>query len=383
MFRSVFLSINLFALCVLLTPATTAVAQKSDTVLQKDDNLLEVLVKPRKFYQKFFPNLKIKPNPPDTTYIKTYPNYLTVSMFALSPSIRTDISPTHGSSAGASDFRTNIPDILGLNANYRFVAAGFAYLLNSGLNSHKDYAKSQYRTATVKLSGGAFSLEYKFKRFKGITDVNPDNVTNSTQRYRLRPDIVNREYQLDFLYNPGWRKYSYQAPFTFSQRQVKSKMGFLLNAGLSFIRMTGDSALITKRQQEFITGFDAVQAINTTAIRLAPGIGSNVVFFRQYYFSLMMFPSCDIYFYKFFDHADDRAKPREALAWVLDAKAGVGYQSKRFYAGLRCEVERRQASLRAINLTNSYTFLGIEIGYRFNAPQKIKEIYKDTMPPGM
>jgi hypothetical protein len=360
-----------------------AVAQKSDTVLQKDDNLLEVLVTPTKFYQKFFPNLKIKPNPPDTTYIKTYPNYLTVSTFVLSPSIRTDISPAHAGEKGASNFRTNIPDILGFNANYRFVAAGFAFLLNSGLDTHKNYAKSKYRTATVKLSGGAFSLEYKFKRFKGLTDVNPDNRTNATEPYRLRPDIVNREYQLDLLYNPGWRKYSYQAPFTFSQRQVRSKMGFLMNVGVSFIRMTGDSALITKQQQQFIKGFDAVQAINTTALRIAPGIGSNVVFFRQYYFSVVMFPSCDVYFYKFFDHADDRAKPNQAVAWVLDAKAGIGYQSKRFYAGLRYEAERRQASLRAIGLTNRYTFLGIEVGYRFNAPGVVKKIYKDTMPPGM
>lgn len=382
MFRGALLPLSFIVLSVLLTPITT-VAQKSDTVLQKDDNLLEVLVKPQKFYQKFFPNLKIKPNPPDTLYIKTYPNYLTVSTFALSPFIRSNISPANGDKKGASDFRTNIPDILGFKADYRFVSAGFAFLLNSGLNAQDSYAKSKYRTATVKLSGAALSLTYKFKRFKGLTDINPENITNAAQKYRLRPDIVNREYQLDILYNPGWRKYSYQAPFTFAQRQVKSKMGFLMNVGVSFIRMTGDSALITKRQQQYISGFDNVQAINTTAIRLAPGIGSNMVFFRQYYFSLVVFPSCDVYFYKFFDQGDDRAKPHQAFAWVLDVKAGAGYQAKRFYAGLRCEMERRQASLRAIDLTNNDVFLGIELGYRFNAPRAVKKVYKETMPPGM
>ncbi len=358
---------------------TTARGQgKQASKKEENDNLVETLTHPKKFYKRFFPNLRIKPNPPDTLYVKTYPNYLSVGSQISSPYIRLNLVPPDGK--GASRFRTNVPYIVGFNASYRFISAGFAFLTR--IHTHDDYAESQYRTATIKLSVKAFSLQYKFTRIKGLTDTNSQHNTG-TEHFLKRPDIVNRDFQFDVVYNPGWRKYSYPATFSFSQRQVKSRVGLLLNAGLYYTRMTGDSALITPVQQAYFKDFDDVSIIRSLSVRVAPGVGGTLVLSRKFYATLVVFPACDLLFYRYLDHPHDHGKLYQTFAFALDSRLGVGYQSKRFYAGIRCDVEQKQANLRGLTINNQYSFLGLEVGYRFNAPRFVKKIYKETMPPGM
>ena len=340
-----------------------------------------VFLHPKKFYRKFFPKLRIKPNPPDSLYIKTYPNYLAVSVHLLSPSIRTDISSKKVSPIGASKFRTNVADIAGFNMGYRFIAAGFSFLLNSGLQTHSNFAKSDYRTATIKLNGGARSFQFMYLRLKGFTDINSSNSPDPTH-YVQRPDVLIREFKFEGLYNPSWKKYSYIAPFAFTQRQLKSKIGFLLKAGVYYSQLSGDSALIGRSQRQYFDNFNNVNVIRTFSIKLAPGAGANFVFHKHYNLSFVVFPSYDLCFYKYIATTNEKTNDNQTFIFALDGKASVGYQSKRLYAGLRYELEQKQAALQSIQINSRHTYLGLEVGYRFNTPRFVKKGYKDTMPPG-
>ena len=349
---------------------------------EKEKKNENVFLHPKKFYKKFFPKFRIKPNPPDTLYIKTYPNHLSVSVHLLAPSIRMDISPGNTNTIGSSKFRTDVGNIAGFSVGYRFISAGFAFLLKSGFQAHDNYAQSYYRTATIKYNSGAYSFQFMYQRLKGFTDINLSNSADQRQ-YTKRPDVENKEFKFEGLYSPSWKKYSYIAPFTFTQRQMKSRVGFLFKTGIYYSQLSGDSSLITRRQLQYYDDFNNVNVIRALSIKLAPGAGGNFVFLNHYCFSFAVFPSYDIYFYKYLNNPREKVKGMRTFALVLDGKASFGYQSKRLYAGLRYEVERKQASLHSIQLTNRYTYLGIELGYRFTTPRFIKKVYKETMPPGM
>ena len=372
------LKLRLFVIVGLLFAEVSAFSQEVPAPGKKDN----VLLHPRKFYKKFFPKLSIKSNPPDSSYVKVYPNYLSLSVHLLSPFIRTDIHPGNAYAPSASKFRTNIGDILGVNAGYRFISAGFSFLMKSGIQTHDDYAKSYYRTATIKYNRGAYSFQFMYLKLKGFTDINTSNSLDHMQ-FIKRQDMVVKEFKFEELYNPSWKKYSYSAPFTFTQRQVRSSIGFLLKAGIYSMQLSGDSALITRRQQQYFDDFSNVNIIRTLAIRLAPGAGGNFVFFKCYYISFAVFPSYDLYLYKYLTYQNEKVKGKQTFAFVLDSKASLGYQSQRLYAGLRYEVERTQASLYNIKINNLYTYLGLELGYRLNAPRFVKKVYKETMPPGL
>ncbi len=366
----------LTVICNVLSLQNTAYAQDETTKKKKHEN---VFLHPRKFYKKYFPHLKIKSDPPDTAYIRIYPNYLSISAHVLSPAIGMDIGPGNTHAKGAMKFRTNIGDILGFSASYRFVGAGFAFLLNSGAHSQDDYTKSRYRTATIKYNNKAYTLQYKYIRFKGLTDIGRDPSIG----YNKRPDIVNKEFQFEGLYNPRWRKYSYIAPLAFTQRQIKSSTGFLLKTGVYYNQLSGDSALADPMKVQYYGNFKDIKVIRTLSIRLAPGLGSNFVFFKCFYLSLIAFPSYDLCFYKYLHDKDEKVKGRQTFTFVLDGKASLGYQSKRLYSGLRIEAEKSNSSFRGIDMNTMYTYLGVEFGYRFNTPRIVKKVYRETMPPGM
>jgi hypothetical protein len=342
-----------------------------------------VLLHPKKFYKKFFPRLKIKRNPPDSSYIKTYPNFLSVGAHVLSPSISLNVNSRANNAKGydaSSKFKTNIGDIVGFSASYRFVSAGFAFVLKSGMQTHDEYVRSHYRTATIKYASNAYVLQYKYIRVTGFTEVNHAMLNH---RFAPRLDIVSKEFQFEGLYNFDWKKYSYIAPFSFSQRQIKSRIGFLFKTGIYYQQVAGDSAIIGRQIQPYYDAFDHVNVIRSLSIKLAPGVGGTYVFLKNYYLSLVAFPSYDFYFYKYLNHPDDKVKGKQTFIFVLDSKASLGYQSKRLYAGLRYELERRSAMLRGITSSTMYRYVGVELGYRFNTPRVVKKVYKETMPPGM
>ena len=370
----------LTVICGVFSLHCTVYGQADDIKETKREN---VFLHPRKFYKRYFPHLKIKSDPPDSAYIKIYPDYLSVSAYVLSPKIGMDIGPGNTHANGALTLRTSIGDILGFSANYRFVGAGFAFLLNSGSPSQDNYAKSRYRTATIKYNSRSTSLQFKYLRFKGLTDIASPPGLDPLNAYIKRPDIVNKEFQFEWLYNPRWKKYSYIAPLTFSQRQIKSSTGFLLQTGVYYNQLSSDSTLVDASKRQFYADFNNVKIIKSLSIRLAPGLGSNFVFFKRYYLSLVAFPSYDLYFYKYQRDSDEKVKGRQTFIFVMEGKASLGYHSERIYGGLRIEAEKRSASLHEIDMNAMYTYFGVEIGYRFNTPRIVKKVYRETMPPGM
>jgi hypothetical protein len=128
--------------------------------------------------------------------------------------------------------------------------------------------------------------------------------------------------------------------------------------------------------------FDVTSLRSLTA-RVAPGIGGTLVILRRVYLSAVVFTSYDLYFYKYLTGPEEKVKGKHAFIFLFDNKISLGYHAERFYAGLRFEAERRQGPLHNLDLQTAYSYTGIEMGYRFDAPKIVKKIYKKTMPPGM
>lgn len=347
---------------------------------QQED--LEVFLHPQKFYKKYLPHLKIKNVPLDTNYIHTFPNYLTVGVHVLSPALYYTISPKN--SLATDDhadvkLRTSVADIVGFSANYRYVSVGFAVLLNGGIQKYDGYAPSAYRTLTLKYNNPAYSFQFKFLRLKGFTDIN----VLPKQPLSKRGDILNKEFQFESVYNFDWKKYSYLAPLIFSQRQVKSRAGALLKAGLYYKKLIGDSSLVQEGNQLFYEDFGNNKGIQTFSIKLAPGVGGNLIMLKHICLSMAMFTSFDLYFYKYIRTKDEVLPNRQRFVFAVDGYVSLGYQSQRIYAGLRYETDRRDAKFHGINLNMVNAYAGLEFGYRFDAPRVVKKFYKKTMPPGM
>ncbi len=361
----------------------TVKAQDSTTHEKK--NWLRVFTNPTLFYDTFWPkNIKPKTIISDTNYIHEYPNKLSAGVHVFIPAIDIDLSPTDKEALDknmASNFRTDVSTIVGVNVNYRLVSAGFAVSLR---NRHQEgYAQSQYRTATIRYNGPKFYLQFKYMRVKGFTDANEANSTNPDQKYRQREDLLNKEYQFEGMYNFSWKKYSYYAPIAFSQRQLKSRIGLLLKAGVYYTEISGDSDIVSARQRPYFGQFSDISTLLGWNIKIAPGVGGNLIFLKRFYLSTALFTAYDLYFYKYLKYNSNDSRKGSSFLLVLDLKLCLGYQSERFYAGVRYEIDTKSGKLESISKNIFTNYFGIDIGYRFTTPKIVRKIYKATMPPGM
>ena len=352
-------------------------------VFAQDEN---VFLHPDKFYKKFLPHLKIKRSPVDSAYIKSYPNYLSFTTRFILPKIYFDLKPTGPKGVGenaSSKFRTNVNTIIGFAGSYRFVTAGFAIGIKSNAENNSGYVRTKYRTATIKYNSSKYMLQFKFMKLVGMTDVNESNNQDSTRRYVTREDITMKEFHFEGIYNFSWKKYSYMVPIDFTERQVKSRVGFLVKAGVYNTQLFSDSNLLGIRQRLYFEEFNSINRMNSYAVKLAPGLGVNLVFVRRFYLSTAVFTPFNLYFNRLFTFNEHLVRKESSLQLVLDGMASFGYQSKRFYAGLRYQVESKRALLKFISLSSVYGYIGFDVGYRFNTPKIVKKVYRKTMPPGL
>lgn len=354
-------------------------------LMAQDGEGLSVFLHPKKFYKKYLPNLKIKRPDIDSSYIKSYPNYLTVGSRLIVPTISMDLNSNNSkeySDHASSNFRTNVGNILAFSASYRFITAGFAVVLNSNRKDREDHAPSSYRTATIKYNGAAYSLQFKFIRLRGFTDINENN-SDTLIRYTKREDILMKEYQFEGVYNFSWRKYSYYAPIDYTYRQLKTRIGFLMKAGVYYNQLSADSNLLTMKQRAFFNDFDDIRLIRTTSFKLAPGVGLNLMFLKRFYFSLAVFTPYNFYVYNYFTKDENLVHKGTSIAFVLDGNVSLGYQSERFYAGIRYQADSKSVTFNTVSINSLFSYIGFDLGYRFVAPNFVKKVYKQTMPPGM
>ncbi|MDB5272122.1 MAG: hypothetical protein JWO58_489 [Chitinophagaceae bacterium] len=357
----------------------------SCVICAQDGRGVDVFLHPNKFYHKFFPHLKIKKPDTDSLYIKSYPEYLTIGTHLIAPTINLDLhsrSTTANASDATSNFRTNIGNILAFSASYRFVTAGFAVVVSSNPKDKQDYASTSYRTATIKYNGAAYYLQFKYIRTHGYTDVNERN-SDSLKHYTQREDILVKEFQFEGMYNFGWKKYSYYAPIDYTQRQLKTRVGLLLKGGVYYNQLSADSNLLTMKQRAFFDDFTDIRTIRTTSFKLAPGIGANLVIFRKFYLSAALFTPYNLYLYNYYTHDAELVHKGTSIALVLDGNISLGYQSERFYAGLRYQADSKSVSFNTVAMNTLFSYFGLDVGYRFIAPKLVQKVYKETMPPGM
>ncbi len=341
-----------------------------------------VFLHPDKFYQKYLPNLRIKYKPADSNYIKAYPkSYMIVSLHVLAPKIYVDMVPVQASFA-ASKFRTNTNTITGLSFSYRHITAGFALSLLPPIGDPPDHARSYYRTATIKYKSPIYILTFRFMKIKGVTDVNAFNSPDPLKGSTPRTDVNIKEYEFEGIYNFNWKRYSYLSTIDYTESQIRSHAGFLLKVGIYNQQIYSDTNLLSMQQRTYFEDLTDMTKMISYYVKVSPGVGGKLVV-KHFYISLSVFSPVGLYTNRLYASDEQRIKAETSLLWTLDGSVNIGYQSDRFYAAARCDLDSRTTGLHNMDLTSVYNYIGIDIGYRFKAPQFIKKFYRKTMPPGM
>lgn len=321
---------------------------------------------------------------PDSMYIRKYPDYLTIGLHTSAPIMEIRILPEEDSIGKFTNlYKGNYTSSLGFVFGYRGVniLAGFRTAPDPSSTVVK--GQSSFKNFMVKVRWKAIYVTAYTSRYKGFYDNNtPSNygtLPDSNQQYLIRPDIFYRHWMLSVTGNLTWKKYSYSGPYTYSERQVKSKAGFLLRASGGHIQIKGDSSLVHGTQYAYFSTFNNIEKINAFMVKGGPGVGFTIVIFKRMYISATAFIQASTVFYQY--TSDDGAVTRlnTSISSFGEGSLALGVNSKRLFMGIHLNGNSNRIKLTDAKLETSIGSLSLDIGYRFNCPKGLRNLWAKTM----
>ena len=322
---------------------------------------------------------KIKEKP-DTNFIMTYPRLISLGVYTASPLMQIVVDPVNDSyDKYKSDFKGNFSDLLGFTFSYRSIYIHYAFKTPFGPSEDSRKGRSASTGITLRIRKPRITLAAEYRRYEGYYDSNAYSYVSedSLNNHYVRADLNYKNIGVNGIYNFSWRKFSYNAPLTFMDRQLKSRIGFLVKGGANYTTIySSDSTILSTAQTDNFDSFYGIRSIHALLFKAGPGIGVNIVLWKRFYFSMNYFIMGNFIEYQY--NTQDKGNS----IWYTNANiytetaTGFGYNSKRLYAGVSFNGDINIMRIKGASIKTNFASASITVGYRFNAPRFVEKGWK-------
>jgi len=308
---------------------------------------------------------------PDTNFIMTYPQYISLGIYTASPLMQIVVDPVNNDyDKYKSDFRGNFSDLLGFTFSYRSIYIHYAFKTPFGPSEDSRKGRSASTGIVLRIRKPRITMAAEYRRYEGYYD---DNIASYLPQdsgvYYVRPDIHYKNIGVNGIYNFSWRKFSYNAPLTYNERQLKSRIGFLVKGGINYTTIySTDSTILSNVQTNNFTSFHDINSIHALLLKAGPGIGLNLIVFKRFYFSLNYFIMGNFIEYQYETRTGDNSSWRGNANIYTETSTGFGYNSKRLFAGISFNGDINIMQVKGASIKTNFASVSISLGYRFNAP---------------
>lgn len=317
---------------------------------------------------------------PDTNFIMTYPKYISLGIYTASPLMQIVVDPVNSAQDRyKSDFRGNFSDLLGFTFSYRSIYIQYAFKTPFGPTEDSRKGRSASTGITLRIRKPRLTLAAEYRRYKGYYDSNVSSYDSDTGSYYVRPDMNYKNIGVNGIYNFFWRKFSYNAPLTYMDRQLKSRIGFLVKGGANYTTIySSDSTILSRAQAYNFDSFYGISSVHALLFKAGPGAGVNIVFWKRFYFSLNYFIMGNFIAYQYKSVEEGYSNWRTNANLYTETATGFGYNSKRLYAGISFNGDINIMRIKGASIKTNFASVSITVGYRFNTPRFIDRGWKNV-----
>lgn len=323
--------------------------------------------------QQYADKIKKPKAVPDTNFIMTYPRYISLGVYTASPLMQILVDPVSSQyDKYKSDFRGNFSDLLGFTFAYRSIYIHYAFKTPFGPAEDSRKGRSSSTGLIIRIRKPRITLAAEYRRYEGYYDENaPSYVPMDPGRYYyVRPDVHYKNFGVNGIYNFSWRKFSYNAPLTYNERQLKSRIGFLVKGGLNYTTIySSDSTILSRVQTSQFESFNDITSIHAVLLKAGPGIGMNLVFLKRFYFSFNYFLMGNFIEYQYNTRTDGFSSWRGNANIYTETATGFGYNSKRLFAGISFNGDINVMRVKGASIKTNFASVSVSLGYRFGAPR--------------
>lgn len=172
----------------------------------------------------------------DTTYIR--PDSSLIVKASLYAGLTT-LSVQESKAAGETDYLPNNPVSIGIGVAYPKIPFEIALGIDAGAKQDDHYLRTRAFDLQINHYGRMYVLDASLEHYRGFY------IDNDTLAYDSAdcPDLKIFAASLGAQYIFNGRKFSYQAAFSQSERQLRSAGSLLIGGTLQYLRIDSDSSL--------------------------------------------------------------------------------------------------------------------------------------------
>jgi hypothetical protein len=264
----------------------------------------------------------------------------------------------------------NVAAFIGLGFFYKTVGISFSYLLQK---QRKEQETNLGKTNFFDLELRSYQIKFGFtghyQNYKGFYVAKPGTLASgAAEPLPQRADLRLQNIGGQFFGIANWRRFSMQAAFQNTKRQVKSGGSFLYMLNAQYLTIGGDSAVNTNLATNLMESgpIEKVGFLRGRFVSLSPlaGYGHTFVAFKSFYITGAYFLGPGLQ-YQYITKEDGSSRHYYSPYMASSLKAATGYNGKRFFASFQVLADANRNVFRGVRLQANSSSTMLQVGYRF------------------
>lgn len=317
---------------------------------------------------------------PREYFVEDISEKLNVSLFTLNN--KSDISLT--AKAGANlNYEPN--DYLVYGVNIRLHWLGLAYSYAPKNLQAKEKSTTTYTNIKISSYGKKIGFDLYYLDYSGYFLGNTKDLSELKLPPKVnyvRDDLNTLNIGTNFYYIFNHKRYSYRSSFIQNEIQKHSAGSFMLNTSVNYYTLRADSSIVPRMIAPDKYSAEArIKQGDFYNICLMPGYGHTFVAFKHWFLTLSVFGGVNFQQQHYTSqlHQGERVFDEFEIIPRAMGRAGLGYNSSRFFAGINGVADVYNIPLgKNEHLNYSVGSASVYLGYHFNLPKSITK-YTDKI----
>lgn len=311
-------------------------------------------------------------NTVDTNYIRKYPDrfIVTLSECLRAYDIRmrqTMFTDTTG--MGEPQLVSNLKWSTGIALDFDKISISFGIGSQPYTNTELlTRGKTSYSALSCSFSFYRFRLETSYRKYKGFYDMKLpgyDTIMDSVAVYYQDPDLMARSIRVKAIFVKNKRKFSYNAAYFNTQRQLKSAGSLLLVSNIYDNVYSTTKSIVPDSAQQFYGPYAKMNYVHMQGLSIGPGYSLNIVLFKTLFLNLTLTSGFDFQHRRYLTSDNSSSANYWKIGAAGDFRAAMGLNGKNMFLSLTYRVDYNSYVMQGMTLETRYHAVDLNWGYRF------------------
>ncbi len=303
----------------------------------------------------------------DTTFIEPVKLKFSMKSFLADKVYTLTFRPkSNTSNIGKITYSPNLTKSISIGGSYNNIALNLSIRLKNSAQEIKEFGRTNFTDLGFNLYIRNVFVSVNYRDYKGFYVKSPENLTNdgkNTNGNLNRSDLNIKNYSFEVYYAFNRAKYSMNAAYKCTERQIKSAGSFLLFSEISYMQINSDSSLIPLNVAESYGNKNGFTDAIVPSVSLLLGYSYSLVY-KRFYLNPSVF-----FGYGYNDHHYDSSSNnslKDNLMLGSFFRIAAGYNGNRFCTALFFDSQNFRINDEQVSFRSSDFLFKLMVGYKFN-----------------